>query len=48
LSGDPIYEIAMDVAPEDGCLTVLDIDGVPTVAFTERGIDNLKGTPRRP
>jgi hypothetical protein len=37
-----IYEIALDMEPEDGCLTVLDVDDVSTVAFTERGVDNLK------
>jgi len=37
-----IYEIAMDMEPEDGCLTVLDIGDEATLAFTERGIENLK------
>lgn len=37
-----IYEIAMDMEPEDGCLTVLDIDDVSTIAFTDRGVENLK------
>jgi hypothetical protein len=37
-----IYEIAMDMEPEDGRLTVLDIGDAATVAFTERGIENLK------
>lgn len=37
-----IYEIALDMEPEDGCLTVLDIDDVSTIAFTERGVENLK------
>ncbi len=37
-----IYEIALDMEPEDGCLTVLDVDDVSTVAFTERGVENLK------
>jgi hypothetical protein len=28
--------------PEDGCLSVLDLDDVSTVAFTPQGIENLK------
>lgn len=37
-----LYDIAMDMEPEDGCLTVLDIDDMSTIAFTERGVENLK------
>jgi hypothetical protein len=37
-----LYDIAMDMEPEDGCLTVLDIDDMSTFAFTERGVENLK------
>jgi hypothetical protein len=37
-----IHETAMDMEPEDGCLTVLDIGDAATVAFTDRGIENLK------
>jgi hypothetical protein len=37
-----LYDIALDMEPEDGCLTVLDIDDVSTLAFTERGVENLK------
>jgi hypothetical protein len=39
---DRLLDIAMDMEPEDGCLTVLDIDDVSTIAFTERGLENLK------
>jgi hypothetical protein len=28
--------------PEDGCLTVLGIDDVSTIAFTSDGVENLK------
>ena len=37
-----ISEIAMDMDPEDGCLAVVDINDESTVAFTTRGIENLK------
>ena len=37
-----IHEIALAMEPEDGCLTVLDIDDVSTIAFTESGVENLK------
>jgi putative methionine-R-sulfoxide reductase with GAF domain len=37
-----LYDIAMDMEPEDGCLTVLDIDDMSTIAFTERGVEILK------
>jgi hypothetical protein len=37
-----IYEIVLDMEPEDGCLTVLAMDDAATVALTERGIENLK------
>ena len=39
---DRLFDIAMDMEPEDGCLTVLDIDDASTIAFTERGVENLK------
>jgi hypothetical protein len=45
LLGEPealLQDIAMDMAPEDGCLSVLDLDDVSTVAFTPQGIENLK------
>ena len=37
-----ISEIAMDMEPEDGCHAVVDINDESTVAFTMRGIENLK------
>jgi hypothetical protein len=37
-----LHLIADDIEPEDGCLSVLDIDDASTVAFTEQGIENLK------
>jgi hypothetical protein len=45
LLGEPeelLRDIAMDMEPEDGCLSVLDLDDVSTVAFTPQGIENLK------
>jgi hypothetical protein len=38
-----LYEIALDMEPEDGCLTILDGNGDDGVmAFTAAGIGNLK------
>lgn len=37
-----LHDIAMDMEPEHGCLTVWDIDDVSTLAFTAEGIENLK------
>lgn len=37
-----LYEIALNMEPEDGCLSVLDVDDVSTVAFTAEGVENLK------
>lgn len=37
-----LHDVAMGMEPEDGCLTILDGDNKPTVAFTPQGIDNLK------
>ncbi len=40
---DRLQEIAMNMEPEDGCLSVLDLDDeVSIVAFTAQGIENLK------
>jgi hypothetical protein len=40
---DTLYDIALTMEPEDGCLTILDIDDdASTIAFTEFGIENLK------
>jgi hypothetical protein len=44
LLGEPeelLQDIAMDMEPEDGCLSVLDLDDVSTVAFTRQRIENL-------
>ncbi len=41
---DVIEDLAEQMAPEDGCLSVvdsLDDDGVSTTAFTRRGLDYL-------
>jgi len=38
-----LYDIALNMEPEDGCLTVLGIDDVSTIAFTSDGVENLKG-----
>jgi hypothetical protein len=38
-----LHEIAMGMEPEDGCLTVLDLDDDGSiVAFTAQGIENLR------
>jgi hypothetical protein len=45
LLGEPeelLQDIAMDMDPEDGCLSVLDLDDVSIVAFTPQGIENLR------
>jgi hypothetical protein len=45
LLGEPeelLQDIATDMEPEDGCLSVLDLDDVSTVAFTLQGVENLK------
>ena len=39
---DLLRDIAMGMEPEDGVLTVWDIDEMTTVAFTANGIENLK------
>jgi hypothetical protein len=39
---DLLRDIAIDMEPEDGVLTVWDIDEMSTVAFTAEGIENLK------
>jgi hypothetical protein len=40
---DRLEEIALNMEPEDGCLSVLDLDDdVSTTAFTADGVDNLK------
>jgi hypothetical protein len=39
---DLLRDIAMDMEPEDGVLTVWDIGDLTTVAFPANGIENLK------
>lgn len=39
---DLLHDIAMDLEPEDGCLTVWDINDASTIAFTAAGVENLK------
>ena len=41
-----LYEIAINMEPEDGCLSVLDIDDdASTIAFTALGVENPKELP---
>jgi hypothetical protein len=37
-----LEEIAMNMEPEDGCLTILGVADVATTAFTPQGLENLK------
>lgn len=37
-----LEEIAMDMEPEDGCLTILGVGDIATTAFTPQGVENLK------
>jgi hypothetical protein len=37
-----LHELAMDMEPEDGCLTILDTGDRSTTAFTRDGIEYLK------
>lgn len=37
-----LSEVALNMEPEDGCLSVLDLDDVSTIAFTANGVENLK------
>lgn len=37
-----LYDLAVDMEPEEGCLTVIATDDLSTVAFTSVGIENLK------
>ena len=40
---DRLEEIALNMEPEDGCLSILDLDDdVSTTAFTADGVENLK------
>lgn len=37
-----LRDLAMEMEPEDGCLTVLGTDDLSTAAFTRDGIEYLK------
>lgn len=39
---DLLYDLAVDMEPEDGCLVVIGTDELSTMAFTTDGIENLK------
>lgn len=36
-----LEEIAMDMEPEGGCLTILGVGNIATTAFTSQGAENL-------
>ena len=37
-----LWDVALEMDPEDGCLTVYDVNDGGTTAFTNVGIENLK------
>lgn len=39
---DWLWDVALEMEPEDGCLTVYDVNDQDTTAFTLHGIENLK------
>jgi hypothetical protein len=39
---DWLLDVALEMDPEDGCLTVYDVNDEGTTAFTSFGIENLK------
>ncbi len=39
---DLLRDLALEMEPEDGCLTVLETDDLSTLAFSEDGIEYLK------
>jgi len=39
---DWLWDVSLEMDPEDGCLTVHDVDNDGTTAFTSYGIENLK------
>ena len=41
-SEDVLRDLAADMEPEDGCITVLGLDDNDAPAFTSRGMDRLK------
>jgi len=40
---DWLSDVALEMDPEDGCLTVYDLNDEGTTAFTSFAIENLKG-----
>lgn len=43
--GEPeelLHELAMEMQPEDGCVTVLGVGGMATTAFTPDGLEHLR------
>jgi len=40
---DWLSDVALEMDPEDGCLTVYEAGDEGTTSFTRFGIDNLKG-----
>jgi hypothetical protein len=41
-SEDLLRDLAADMEPEDGCITVLGLDDDDAPAFTSRGMDRLR------
>jgi hypothetical protein len=40
---EKLHKIAIDMEPEDGCLSILDVDDdASTIAFTAFGVENFK------
>lgn len=39
---DWLLDVALEMTPEDGCLSVYDVNDEGTTAFTAFGIENLK------
>jgi hypothetical protein len=39
---DWLWDVALEMEPEDGCLCVYGVTSEATLAFTRDGIDNLK------
>jgi len=39
---DWLSDVALEMDPEDGCLSVYDVNDEGTTAFTKFGIENLK------
>jgi len=39
---DLLRDLAIEMEPEDGCLTVLGTDDLSTIAFTRDGLEYLK------